>query len=237
MRRSRCIRAKSEGDLVVAVELALRPVKRLGHCSSFAKKSANRYGGALVLARSAPAEPRVVRESLRRKRLPVICHNPGHSVLGSIRVGPVCTERTNDLPIGSSGPVLAGRHLCEGNCRHNMARHGQRRRKSWLPRFSDCPRGLCLALLYGNTAQMYGESEHMNSLAGLICSQVRAEIFGVLFGVKAGALHLREIQRQTGFAIGTVRQDIGKLVNLGLVKSRRDGNGLFRRQRTASAIP
>ena len=82
-------------------------------------------------------------------------------------------------------------------------------------------------ILYGNTARLYGKSEHMNSLARLICSRVRAEIFRVLFGVKAGELHLREIQRQTGFALGTVRQDIGKLVNLGLVTSRRDGNRVY----------
>ena len=81
--------------------------------------------------------------------------------------------------------------------------------------------------MYGETARMYGKSEHMNSLAQLICSRVRAEIFRVLFGVNAGELHLREIQRQTGFAIGTVRQDIGKLVKLGLVSSRRDGNRIY----------
>ncbi len=74
---------------------------------------------------------------------------------------------------------------------------------------------------------MYGKSEHMNSLARLICSRVRAEIFHVLFGVHGGELYLREIQRQTGFAIGTVRQDIGKLTKLGLVTSRRDGNRVY----------
>jgi uncharacterized protein len=67
----------------------------------------------------------------------------------------------------------------------------------------------------------------MNSLAHLICSRVRAEIFRALFGIKNGELHLREIERQTGFAIGTVRQDIGKLLQLGLVTSRRDGNRIF----------
>ncbi len=71
------------------------------------------------------------------------------------------------------------------------------------------------SVLYGETERMYGKSERMNSLAQLICSRVRSEIFRVLFGVKAGELHLREIQRQTGFAIGTVRQDIGKLIKLG----------------------
>jgi len=64
----------------------------------------------------------------------------------------------------------------------------------------------------------------MNSLAQLVCSRVRAGIFRVLFGLRGGELHLREIQRQTGFAVGTVRQDIEKLVKLGLVTRREDGN-------------
>jgi DNA-binding transcriptional ArsR family regulator len=84
-----------------------------------------------------------------------------------------------------------------------------------------------IAVLYGNTARMYGKSEHMNILARLLCSRVRAEIFRVLFGIKAGEVHLREIQRQTGFAVGTVRQDIGKLVKLGLVTRRQDGNRVY----------
>jgi uncharacterized protein len=67
----------------------------------------------------------------------------------------------------------------------------------------------------------------MNLLAQLICSRVRAEIFRILFGLGNGELHLREIQRQTGFAIGTVRQDIGKLVKIGLVTRRQDGNRIY----------
>jgi uncharacterized protein len=74
---------------------------------------------------------------------------------------------------------------------------------------------------------MYGVGKHMNMLAQLICSRVRAEIFRVLFGLRGGEVHLREIQRQTGFAIGTVRQDIEKLVKLSLVNRRRDGNRVY----------
>ena len=81
--------------------------------------------------------------------------------------------------------------------------------------------------LYGITVQLHGRTEHMNSLARLICSRVRAEIFRILFGVRSGELHLREIHRQTGFALGTVTQDLGKLVKLGLVTSRRDGNRIY----------
>jgi predicted nucleotidyltransferase/DNA-binding HxlR family transcriptional regulator len=78
--------------------------------------------------------------------------------------------------------------------------------------------------LYGHTARLYGKSKHMNALAQLVCSGVRAEVLRVLFGLGAGELHLREIQRRTGFAIGTVQQDLGKLVKMGLVKRRADGN-------------
>jgi DNA-binding MarR family transcriptional regulator len=60
----------------------------------------------------------------------------------------------------------------------------------------------------------------MNVLAQLLCSRVRAEVFRVLFGLKGGELHLREIQRQTHLAVGTVRQDIEKLVKMGLVSRR-----------------
>ena len=64
----------------------------------------------------------------------------------------------------------------------------------------------------------------MNDLAQLVCSRVRAEIFRVLFGLRHEEAHLREIVRQTGFAVGTVRQDLGKLERIGLVTRRRDGN-------------
>ena len=67
----------------------------------------------------------------------------------------------------------------------------------------------------------------MNVLAQIVCSRVRAEIFRVLFGLRTDELHLREIHRQTGLAIGTVRQDIGKLVELGLVVRRPDGNRVY----------
>ena len=67
----------------------------------------------------------------------------------------------------------------------------------------------------------------MNDLAQIVCSRVRAEIFRVLFGLRTDELHLREIHRQTGLAIGTVRQDIEKLVELGLVIRRPDGNRVY----------
>ncbi len=67
----------------------------------------------------------------------------------------------------------------------------------------------------------------MNLLTQLICSRARAEILRVLFGLRPGEIHLREIQRRTGFAVGTVRQDVEKLVKVGLLTRRKDGNRVY----------
>jgi uncharacterized protein len=67
----------------------------------------------------------------------------------------------------------------------------------------------------------------MNILAESLSSKVRVEIFRLLFGVEARELHLREIERRTGFAIGTVKQETAKLVKTGLVRKRLDGNRTY----------
>ncbi len=67
----------------------------------------------------------------------------------------------------------------------------------------------------------------MNLLTQLVCSRARAEILRVLFGLRPGEIHLREIQRRTGFAVGTVRQDVEKLVKVGLLTRRKDGNRVY----------
>jgi DNA-binding transcriptional ArsR family regulator len=69
----------------------------------------------------------------------------------------------------------------------------------------------------------------MGTLSALLSSRVRAEIFRLLFGLNAQELHLREMARQAGLSLGTVRQDLQKLVKLDLVKTRRDGNRLYYR--------
>lgn len=84
-----------------------------------------------------------------------------------------------------------------------------------------------LSFLYCQTIQLYGIIEHMNLLSQLVCSRARAEILRVLFGLRGGEVHLREIQRQTGFAVGTVRQDVEKLVEIGLLTRRKDGNRVY----------
>jgi predicted nucleotidyltransferase len=67
----------------------------------------------------------------------------------------------------------------------------------------------------------------MNILAEILSSKVRAEIFRLLFGLNGTALHMREIERRTGFAIGTIQTELRKLLRLDLVYSKRDGNRIY----------
>lgn len=72
----------------------------------------------------------------------------------------------------------------------------------------------------------------MNTLAELLSSRVKAEIFRLLFGVVPRELHGREIERQSGLADGTVRQELKRLTGLGVVESRPDGNRTYYRANT-----
>ncbi|MGH9845929.1 MAG: helix-turn-helix domain-containing protein [Blastocatellia bacterium] len=69
----------------------------------------------------------------------------------------------------------------------------------------------------------------MNMLAELLSSRVKAEIFRLLFGAAPRELHVREIERQSGLADATVRQELRRLSRLGVVESRRDGNRAYYR--------
>ena len=72
----------------------------------------------------------------------------------------------------------------------------------------------------------------MGTLADILSSRVREAIFQLLFGQRARELHLRELARQSGFSLGTVRQELQKLLRLGLVRDRQDGNRLYYRANT-----
>jgi len=67
----------------------------------------------------------------------------------------------------------------------------------------------------------------MGTLADILSSRVREAIFQLLFGQRARELHLRELARQSGFSLGTVRQELQKLLRLDLVRDRQDGNRLY----------
>ena len=72
----------------------------------------------------------------------------------------------------------------------------------------------------------------MNLLPKILSSRIRADIFRLLFGVNKNDLHMRDIERQSGFAIGTIQSELKKLVELDLVIKRRDGNRLYFRANT-----
>jgi DNA-binding transcriptional ArsR family regulator len=72
----------------------------------------------------------------------------------------------------------------------------------------------------------------MNTLAELLSSRVKAETFRLLFGVSPQELHVREIERQSGLADATVRQELRRLSRLGIVESRPDGNRTYYRANT-----
>ncbi len=67
----------------------------------------------------------------------------------------------------------------------------------------------------------------MSFLSNLFCSNVRAEIFQILFEESRDELHLREICRLSNSAINGIRRDLSKLLKMDLVVSRRDGNRLY----------
>ena len=69
----------------------------------------------------------------------------------------------------------------------------------------------------------------MNILAEIVSSKIRAEIFRLLFGTDTGELHMREIERRSGYAIGSIQAELKKLLRLDLVKKRKDGNRLYYR--------
>lgn len=69
----------------------------------------------------------------------------------------------------------------------------------------------------------------MNTLSELLSSKVKAEIFRLLFGVGQNELHVREIERQSGLADATVRQELRRLSSLGVVESWPDGNRTYYR--------
>lgn len=67
----------------------------------------------------------------------------------------------------------------------------------------------------------------MSLLADILSSKVRAEVFRLLFGSMDAELHVREIERRSGFAVGTIQTELKKLSELDLVQKRRDGNRLY----------
>ena len=77
----------------------------------------------------------------------------------------------------------------------------------------------------------------MGILGELLSSRIRAEIFRNLFGIAPdSALYMREIERRTGFAIGTVQTELKKLQRLDIISRVRDGNRVYYRANTAHPL-
>jgi predicted nucleotidyltransferase len=77
----------------------------------------------------------------------------------------------------------------------------------------------------------------MGILGELLSSRIRAEIFRNLFGIAPdSALYMREIERRTGFAIGTVQTELKKLQRLDIITGVKDGNRVYYRANTAHPV-
>ncbi len=81
--------------------------------------------------------------------------------------------------------------------------------------------------MYAIGIQLYAMKIYMNLLAQILSSHVRAEIFRLLFNSNKSSIYLRNLQRQSGFSIGTIQKEIAHLKRLDLVTSERDGNRLY----------
>lgn len=67
----------------------------------------------------------------------------------------------------------------------------------------------------------------MNTLAEILSSRVRAEVFRLLFCATTPELHHREIVRRSGLSESAVRQELRKLSRLDLIIRREDGNRVY----------
>ena len=76
----------------------------------------------------------------------------------------------------------------------------------------------------------------MNTLAEFLSSRSRAEILRLLFGTEGRELHVRELERQSGLADATIRQELKKLTRLGVIVARQDGNRTYYRANVESPL-
>lgn len=61
----------------------------------------------------------------------------------------------------------------------------------------------------------------------LLFSRTRARLFRELFNEPGREIHLRQLARQCGVAVGTLQDEAGQLLRSGLLRTRREGNRLF----------
>jgi hypothetical protein len=69
-----------------------------------------------------------------------------------------------------------------------------------------------------------------------IFPKVRAELLRLLFVNPEQSLHLRDLARLSGLAVGTIQREIANLRDADLIVERRDGNRLYFRANTTHPI-
>jgi predicted nucleotidyltransferase len=67
----------------------------------------------------------------------------------------------------------------------------------------------------------------MNNLQAIFYSKVRAEVFRLLFGLKAERTYLNAMIGVTGFASRSLEEELAKLRKLELIVAARDGNRVY----------
>jgi predicted nucleotidyltransferase len=67
----------------------------------------------------------------------------------------------------------------------------------------------------------------MDLLAAILGSRTRTEIFRLLFQHAESELYLRQLHRMSSLSIRPIQQELSKLVDVGLVKFRSDGNRVY----------
>jgi len=67
----------------------------------------------------------------------------------------------------------------------------------------------------------------MDILTEFLSSRTRSAFLRLLFGLNSSPLHARELERRSGIRIGSVRQEAARLVRLGLITLRKDGNRTY----------
>jgi len=67
----------------------------------------------------------------------------------------------------------------------------------------------------------------MSTLSKLLSSRVKAQVFRLLFDGTDARIHVRELERRSGLALGTVRQELKRLASLDLVEAHVDGNRTY----------
>lgn len=74
------------------------------------------------------------------------------------------------------------------------------------------------------------------SLIEQIFPKARSELLRLLFADSTRSLHLRELARLSGLAVGTIQREVANLRNAGLILEERDGNRLYLKANTANPI-